>query len=138
MTTIAYKDDIIAYDSQATCADVVTTYSANKHVKRDGVHFFMCGGFADYEGFITAYLAGKSPGKHIDILCYIVRDGIVYRAGSDKGELWIQKARVTGSIGSGSHFAFGAMDAGCSAKEAVKIAVKRDTGTGGRIRTFKL
>ena len=42
------------------------------------------------------------------------------------------------AIGSGADHAFTAMDCGCSAKEAVQMAVKRDTCTGGRIRSFKL
>jgi ATP-dependent protease HslVU (ClpYQ) peptidase subunit len=41
------------------------------------------------------------------------------------------------AIGSGAAFAMGAMDAGATAKEAVKIAC-RDVYTGGKIRTYKI
>ena len=41
------------------------------------------------------------------------------------------------AIGSGASYALGAMDAGATAKEAVKIA-SRDVYTGGIIRTHKL
>lgn len=138
MTTIANKSGVIAYDSRTTNGNTITSNSKNKHVKRGGVHFFMCGSVADHEGFVQAYLSGKPPNKHVDILAYIVKDGVVYRAGADKGELWIHKAHAVDSIGSGQAFAWGAMDAGCSAKEAVRIAAGRDTGTGGRIRTFRI
>ncbi len=40
------------------------------------------------------------------------------------------------AIGSGGEYALVAMDAGLSPKEAVKAAAKRDTGTGGKIRTM--
>lgn len=40
--------------------------------------------------------------------------------------------------GSGYQYAIGAMEAGCTAAEAVKIAAKRDTHTGGRIRVLRL
>ena len=138
MTTICYKAGIIAYDSRATLGGTIISDSVNKHGKRGGAHFFMVGSVADFEGFMQAYLSKETPGKHIDIMAFVVTDGVVYRVGADKGELWTQKAYVVDAIGSGQSFAWGAMDAGCSAKEAVKIAAGRDTGTGGRIRMFRV
>jgi ATP-dependent protease HslVU (ClpYQ) peptidase subunit len=46
--------------------------------------------------------------------------------------------RSCDAIGSGEEYAIGAMDAGLSAKDAVKIACNRDIYSGGRIRTFKI
>lgn len=45
---------------------------------------------------------------------------------------------VPASIGSGSVFAIAAMDAGSSAEEAVKIAMKRDVYSGGEITVVQL
>ena len=45
---------------------------------------------------------------------------------------------VPASIGSGSVFALAAMDAGASAEEAVKIAMKRDVYSGGEITVVQL
>lgn len=45
---------------------------------------------------------------------------------------------VTASIGSGSVFAIAAMDAGASAEDAVKIAMKRDVYSGGEITVVQL
>lgn len=42
------------------------------------------------------------------------------------------------AIGSGMYYALTAMDCGCSAEEAVKMAAKRDVNTGGEIRIFKI
>lgn len=41
------------------------------------------------------------------------------------------------AIGSGGHYAMGAMDAGAEARDALKIARNRDDTTGGRIITLK-
>jgi len=42
------------------------------------------------------------------------------------------------AIGSGTPFAFAAMDMGASAEKAVEMAARRDTSTGGRVRTFRI
>jgi 20S proteasome alpha/beta subunit len=42
------------------------------------------------------------------------------------------------AIGSGRLFATGAMDAGASAIEAVRIGIKRDINSGGRVRHLTL
>lgn len=41
-------------------------------------------------------------------------------------------------VGSGSNFAFGALDAGASAKKAVKIATKRDVYSGGKVNVINV
>lgn len=50
----------------------------------------------------------------------------------------LQKADKVLAIGSGADFAVGAMAYGASPREAVKIAMKYDTGTGGRITVLSL
>jgi hypothetical protein len=42
------------------------------------------------------------------------------------------------AIGSGTDHALTAMDMGATAEEAIGWAAKRDAGTGGTIRTFRL
>lgn len=49
---------------------------------------------------------------------------------------WIEIDEEFYSIGSGSYFALGAMQAGSSASEAVKIASKYDTNTGMGVERF--
>ncbi len=62
-----------------------------------------------------------------------------------KGHMWLYEGniwqRIWGkyfAIGSGSVFALGAMDAGASAVEAVRIGKKRDPYSGGKITSLKL
>ena len=138
MTTITHKDGIVAYDSRLTSGTSISSeVSKKRHLSR-GVEFFMCGSTADHKQFIEAYFDGRSPRKELDVTAIIVASGSVYKAGAGDGELWVQPAANQCAIGSGRHNAITAMDMGATAKEAVKWAMKRDTGTGGRIRTFKV
>lgn len=134
MTTIAYKDGVIASDSRLTSGSTITSDSSNKRYMRHGVSFFMCGHKPDYEPFIDAYFDGRRPKEEVDAEAFVVDGGQVFRAGAHKGELWVQPAIDPSAIGSGSQHALTAMDMGATAAEAVKMAIKRDTGTGGRVR----
>ena len=138
MTTIAYKDGVIAYDSLCTQEQTIIDYNFDKRVVRDGVQFFFCGATSDYNSFVEAYFGGRLN-QRPDCAALVVDKGIVYRCGvNDENVFW--KCAVTSytSIGSGQDHALTAMDMGADAKTAVKMAIKRDTGTGGRVRTFKI
>ena len=141
MTTIAYKDGVIAYDSQLTngSGDTITDDNYDKHRLVKNVHFFMSGGACDYDKFIGAYF-GDDEDPEIDIAAIIVDDGKVYSSSTKtNGKLWkLEITEMIYSIGSGSDHAITAMDLGCNSVQAVKMAIKRDTFTGGKIRRFKL
>lgn len=138
MTTIAYKDGVIAYDSRGTRGDIISNDNLDKRVMSDGIAFFMAGSVADYKHLIDGYTKGARPPKESDVDALIVDKGVVYRAGTGDGEFWFHPAQPVDAIGSGTRFALTAMDCGLSARDAVKMAAKRDTGTGGKIRTFKI
>lgn len=62
-----------------------------------------------------------------------------------RGKLWIYEGNIWQkveakyyAIGSGSVFATAAMDAGASAIKAVRIGIKRDPYSGGKITTVRL
>lgn len=138
ITTIAYKDGIIAYDSRATRGNLIATDNYDKCAKADGVLFFFSGAAGDVRHLVDAYLKGVTPPKEADIYAIVVDQGVVYRAGTDGGLFWKEKASAYDAIGSGYAHALTAMDCGLSAIEAVKMAAKRDTGTGGKIRHYKV
>jgi hypothetical protein len=71
----------------------------------------------EFEGLIL-----KGEG---DILCV-----------NEQGNTFVHQAPA--AIGSGTRFAYGAMDAGASPEEAVAIAIKRDAFSGGRITSLML
>jgi ATP-dependent protease HslVU (ClpYQ) peptidase subunit len=55
-----------------------------------------------------------------------------------EGEAWVKQDTGYYATGSGSPYAFAAMDAGASAKDAVRIAIKRDANSGGRVQSLRL
>lgn len=142
MTTIAYKDGVIAYDSRCTQGGTICDDNHDKHHKVGGTHYFVAGVTSDvplliqlHQGKIESAPAGSEASA------IIVRGTEVSTAGIDKdGRLWCCSERpgITVAIGSGEQHALTAMDMGADAKTAVKMAAKRDIYTGGRIRTFKV
>ena len=138
MTTIAYKDNIIAFDSRATRGNMVADDDCIKRASSNGVEFFFSGCLADVDHLIKGYFERVPVDKSADICALIVCNGVVFKGGIDKGIYWGQHAHKVDAIGSGSSHALTAMDCGLSAKDAVKMAMKRDTCTGGKIRTYKV
>lgn len=143
MTTIAYKDGWLACDSLVTCGDHAVEYAPKMH-KVGGVVFAHAGDmFAGYR--IRDFLRGggdihdlKIPEiKRQDFVCLVFGGGNLYYLNSD---LYLQKINSCKpyAVGSGEQFALGAMYAGASAEEAVKIASKMDIRTGGRVQKINL
>lgn len=139
MTTIAYKDGVIACDGRITSDDTILTDSRDKRaVNEDGVQFFVCGKDDATETVVSTWPNVKTP--HDSWNAFVVDGDDFWLCGSKDGELWKcrQLSDEPMAIGSGSDHAFTAMDMGCSAQDAVHLAAKRDTGTGGQIREYKL
>jgi len=142
MTTIAYTDNIIAYDSRMTKGSTIIDDNYNKHFIKNNIHFFISGSVDKIPDIINAWFE-KDYNKDIcPTNTVLVWDGItLWEFGLYKnGRVSKVKAslHIPCALGSGEDYAYTAMDCGLSAKEAVKMSIKRDTNTGGRIRTFKL
>lgn len=140
MTTIAYKDGVIAYDSRTTSGTLVNSDTTNKRHVVDGVSFFIAGAICDHPRLIAAYF-GAEVGKHVECRALVVDAGELFEcAVSDDSGFWrtqLVPEELT-ALGSGAHFAYGAMDAGASAVEAVKIATHRDVCSGGKVRAYNV
>ncbi|MEE1869067.1 Ntn hydrolase family protein [Pseudomonas auratipiscis] len=140
MTTIAYKDGVIAYDSQVTRGDTITYDDYEKCVERNGVMFVCSGAVSDFEALIDAYFGGKPAGS-IDATALVLDgDKLMMAAVDNETGLWKSPLLLDRpyAIGSGSPYAFTAMDMGATAYQAVEKAAKRDTATGGKIRTLRV
>ncbi|MEC4239138.1 proteasome subunit beta [Pseudomonas sp. DSV-1] len=136
MTTIAYKDGVIAYDSRQTRNDRIVSDNASKCQVVSGVSFFLSGAVCDEKALIAAYFGTPSP---VPVECsgYVVDDGNLMMVGhDDKTGIWKQELELSNpdAIGSGASYALAAMDMGASAEGAVRAAMKRDIYTGGTIR----
>lgn len=142
MTTIAIKDGIVAYDSRITQGGVVLDNDFDKKTSRKGVSFFVAGNMTDDEAVMKYYFKGKDIAEDIKVdgtpeADFIIVDGKkAYYGGMSEDTFWKMEIRTTTAyaVGSGAAYAIGAMDAGATAEEAVKIA-SRDVYTGGTIRT---
>lgn len=140
MTTIAYKDGVIAYDSQISRGDVIVYDDYDKCLVRDGVRFFCSGATPDFPALVDAYFGAKPAGP-IDVTAMVLDgDSLMLVAVDNETGLWkspIMRDRPY-AIGSGTPFAFAAMDMGASAEKAVEMAARRDTSTGGKVRTMRI
>lgn len=139
MTTIAYKDGIIAYDSRVTENGNIVDDNYSKMRVCDGVMFFLCGNLDHVDKFVEHYM---NSDKHddLDVDAFIVQEGELLSTTfiDDHIETLQMRRDHCYSIGSGSHYALGAMDCGKSAREAIKVAMKRDAYTGGKINTYRI
>lgn len=141
MTTIAYRDGVLAADSLVTLGETALP-GATKKITRlpSGDLFGFCGALADgmmllkalldeeedlptWRGGTTGVLIEKKTGR---ISVYEGHGPFIY-----------EPARF-GAWGSGMEFALGALAAGASAEQAVKIATKFDINSRGPVRALKL
>lgn len=139
MTTIAYRDRVIAYDSLVTCNDIVVYKDYDKKRVVDGVTFIFTGSLSEYDALINNWFSSKQ--KEARCGAFVVDEhGQLYECGHQNGKTWKEKIFLDNylAIGSGHQFALMAMDLGLSAEEAVIKASERCIYTGGIIRTFVL
>lgn len=136
MTTIAYKDGVIACDSRMTEGDTILYDEYNKHKVVEGVHFFCAGSVEDIPHLIQFYLGGEERSGRVTAI--VVDGGEVFSVKLGDGFTEVIPVDYPYAIGSGQDYAIAAMDMGADAKTAVKQAMKRDPFTGGRVRTFKV
>ena len=140
MTTIAHKDGVIAYDSRVTSGATIIYDDYEKCVTVKGVQFVLSGSTSDYETFIDAYF-GTAPKMKIDVVALVIDGDQIWCASHSEGDgFWKCPVlpNLPYAIGSGSDHALTAMDMGATAVEAVEAAIKRDSGTGGRVRALRV
>lgn len=140
MTVIAYKDGVIAYDSRKTMGETIIDDDHDKRVTRGNVDYFFAGNTGDLDVLLNLDQghggsiengagALRVENKSLSFIGMNKIDGF-WRAPIENNKVF--------AIGSGQDHALTAMDLGCSAKEAVKMAIKRDSCSGGKIRVYKV
>jgi 20S proteasome alpha/beta subunit len=137
MTTIAYRDGELAADSRVTDGDMIVSDARKKvHRLKDGSVVAWSGSVQDAERLLRA-MRKSAPTPQLEEISalHLRTDGSLWEY---EGEAWVKQDPGYFATGSGSPYAFAAMDAGASAKEAVRIAIKRDAGSGGRVQSLKL
>jgi ATP-dependent protease HslVU (ClpYQ) peptidase subunit len=152
MTTIAYKDGILAADSQVSAGNRICNNDFHKVQRIDSpdygsVYIAAAGTLShilEMFDFVETLFAGEEPEaiKFASDQFQVVMlredgtllEGILTEASTNI--LWIE-CENPWSIGSGSDFAMGAMFAGMSAEEAVSLASRLDVYTNNNVKVYK-
>lgn len=130
MTTIVYRDGLVAADSRTNNGGWIDPGSRSKLERVDGAVFAYCGDWAICTA-IRAWLKepnGDQPNGDATVIVF--RDGkiFVYSDGS-----YFEENDGFHAWGSGTPVALGALYAGCTAYEAVEIACQVDLYSGGPV-----
>lgn len=138
MTTVAYRDGVIASDSQVTSGDVIVGRTAKCGCKNGVLYGFAgCLAFAQaFQAWIERGMEGDPPTMKKDdsrAEAILVHDGHILSFDDDG---WDKLEMDYYAIGSGRQIAIGAMAVGASAVEAVKAAIKHDVYSGGEVHSF--
>ena len=141
MTTIAYKDGILAADSQTTSGHIQSSSAFSKIRKFDDGYAAFTGSCKDIP-ILFDLIRGKEVegnAKDIDVTAIVMpNEGKPYEAYINSlGKLYKHPISNFSAIGSGWTIAMGAMQSGASAKEAVKAAIKLDIYSGGAVKWKK-
>ena len=141
MSIIAYKDGILAADSQVTSGPYKSIWEFSKIKKFDD-------GYAGFSGLVSdiPILFDLIKGREIErdteelsaAAIVMPNQGKPYIASSDElGKLCKEPISNFSAIGTGSTIAMELMQSGASAKEAVKAAIKLDIYSGGAVKWKK-
>jgi hypothetical protein len=139
MTTIAYKDGVLAADTLATSNCLRDNYGTK--IWRVGKLLVAASGnkacCLRFRTWVADGMEGESPFEGADLGngLVIAPDGNIVCWG-ENGPWPVTVPFYT--LGSGYQLALGALAAGASAIEAVKIAAEYDTHTGGEVESLTL
>lgn len=141
MTTIAYRDGVLASDTRSIRGDTIDPDHMDKIFQsKDGRLFAVTGDKAETETLVNWLRNPKRKGERPQLnensrVIEINKTRMTIYEG--RGEFTKRLSKFN-SWGSGCQAALGAMEHGASACEAVKTAMKYDYGTGGKVRSLRL
>jgi len=136
MTTIAYKGGIVAYDSRVTAGSQICSDSFDKRVAVGAVQFFMVGTTSDFTALIEAYMTNAKDCDYNEANALVVDGYNIYVIGVEDDLFYKCPVTYPTALGSGTSHALTAMDMGADAVTAVKMAIKRDSNSGGKVRRY--
>lgn len=151
LTTIVYKDGYLSGDGRVTLGDTIISDDTVKVFKVNNCLIGFAGRYASGLNFVKWFEEWDTANQAQEELPFVTvkipellpdedfqavvayPDGVVM---SYEGGNMFYAITPPIALGSGTDFAYGAMDAGMSAEEAVKIACKRDVSSGGVVTTL--
>ena len=136
MTTVVYRDGVLAADRRITHGRYIDSDACNKLFRTpDGWIGAFCGGAAAGNAFGMWALGDRDKpapkGNYTGILVSPKRTVYEFECGLPLGPLPKPRKNFFYAWGSGGPSALGALHAGADAKKAVLIAQKVDSGSGG-------
>lgn len=143
MTTIAIKDKILAFDSKLTADGQFSGFFVKG--RRFKNHLVAAAGSAqEIEAFLDWFEAGATEDLKRKFGLHEREVDIQALSIDRKGNIFLYEDRLYPyrvdaafyAAGSGGSIAIGAMAAGASAEQALRIAAKFDSYTGGGIKTL--
>lgn len=134
MTTTVFRDGIFASDTLVQCGECSVGENQKIFVNKEYV-VAGSGDAGSAEPFLKHLTSGeKQEFPDCYFLFYDFKKKKLFR--NDQGKRSFLITDKFTADGSGFHLAIGAMEMGASAIEAVKIAMKRDGGSGGRVVAY--
>lgn len=142
MTTIAYRQDVLAADTQITCGGTIDGWVQKAF--RKGALLYATSGCSGLAGDFVSWVAGGMNGDAPSLrgekdeggahgYLFPGGDRVVWRYNN----VWATHHAPFFAYGSGAEIALGAMLHGASAEDAVRAAAQRDTSTGGEITVLR-
>ncbi|UTU07686.1 hypothetical protein CcrC1_gp493 [Caulobacter phage C1] len=136
MSTLAYKDGVLAADTRVTDGGVIVG-SVSKIRRVGPVLIAGCGDLLDLERFHVWVKAGLEDGFAVeDSECWLIAPGHPFLVFEATGFLSLEAPFH--AAGSGGKFARGALSMGADAVEAIRCAQQHDTLSGGPIDVLYL
>ena len=137
MTTIAYRDGVLAADTQINSGNGARAGSIQKVGRTSDGHLWGYSGSTQHQEGCVAWLDKREgdPAKIEGVFIVITPAGAVREWW---GEGWIQSQARFFAWGSGERLALGAMQVGATAAEAVRAAIALDLESGGEVTAVRL
>ena len=140
MTTMIYshEEKVIVVDGRCTKGHDIVSDQYNKVMKRDGLTFICAGKVADLQALVDSYPYGFEGMDELEAIAFVVDDGEVFECTISDGDYNVCPITFNSANGSGTPYALAALDFGCTAKQAMKYVMTRDSATGGKVQTIKV
>lgn len=145
MTTIAFKDGVMAADRQVTFGSMNDCEATKIAKAPNGDIAGVCGKLALAAEFLRWFAKNEGAGPRPSLLdddkdnetwALVARTDGTLEIHDPRG--WAKISAPFYALGSGADFAFAAMACGCGAADAVKIAARFDIKTGAAIDIVRL
>lgn len=139
MTTVVFKDGVMAADRQGTYNGVIHPSNIYKLLELNGCTYGFSGCLMNINKAKRWLEEGRPSmdklGLDKESFCYLKYDNKLY-LGWIYDDCYVHEEPIDKgfyAIGSGSEFAIGAMEAGADAEKAVEIACNHDIYSGGGV-----